>query len=284
MFISHYSEEEFFEEGLFNIPRKNSLDESQEYLMIIYEPTACRSLAFGTDEILEAFCFYRDKKHSDYRYYYKELRKLCKINLAERHLYEAILTPSIIYTRRFDFDEENLVEIILTIDERINGYGISESVFNSQLKRLSEELSNMRIQTSDADRKIRQLKSDVNDSEKKYRDEIALAQFRQAELENENAGLRALLSSKERAGEVYLLQTSTGIYKIGRAKDTKKRMKAFAGLPFRVIIKHIIQTEDMFELEIRLHQRFESKRVNGEWFALESEDVTYICSIEGSGE
>lgn len=79
------------------------------------------------------------------------------------------------------------------------------------------------------------------------------------------------------SGYVYLIQSPTGFYKIGRTTNPKDRMKTFSvKLPFEVEYVCIIQTEDMYGLEQSLHQQFASKRVNGEWFQLAPDDVEHI--------
>lgn len=78
-------------------------------------------------------------------------------------------------------------------------------------------------------------------------------------------------------GYVYLIRSASGHYKIGRTKDPKNRMKTFGiQLPFEVEYLCLIETVDMKALEMSLHEQFASKRVNGEWFALDAEDVEYI--------
>lgn len=82
---------------------------------------------------------------------------------------------------------------------------------------------------------------------------------------------------KKQPGYVYLLQSESGLYKIGLTKDPRKRAKTFGVLlPFSVEFICLIKTEDMPVLEAELHQRYASKRLNGEWFRLSPEDVDYI--------
>lgn len=82
---------------------------------------------------------------------------------------------------------------------------------------------------------------------------------------------------KKRDGYVYVIKSPTGHYKIGRASDPYDRMKVFeVKLPFEVEFEHLIKTKDMYLLESELHVRFESQRVNGEWFLLTSDDVAAI--------
>jgi hypothetical protein len=85
-----------------------------------------------------------------------------------------------------------------------------------------------------------------------------------------------------RAGFVYLLRAATDQYKIGRTKDPKNRKETFdVKLPFPVEFECLIPTQDMFQLEKALHQRFGGKRLRGEWFDLSEEDVAYIKSLDG---
>lgn len=81
-------------------------------------------------------------------------------------------------------------------------------------------------------------------------------------------------------GFVYLLQSPTSAYKIGRTKNPENRLKTFeVKLPFEVEFVCLIKTPHMSVLESQLHARFADKRVNGEWFDLLPEDVEYIKSL-----
>jgi hypothetical protein len=81
-------------------------------------------------------------------------------------------------------------------------------------------------------------------------------------------------------GHVYLLAATTGDYKIGRSKNPPSRAKQIGvKMPFGVELIHVIHTDDMRKLESELHTRFAEKHVNGEWFSLSPEDVTYIKGL-----
>jgi hypothetical protein len=83
-----------------------------------------------------------------------------------------------------------------------------------------------------------------------------------------------------RVGYVYLIHSVTGHYKIGRTSDPQNRMKTFTvKLPFEVEYVCIIACEDMHQLEWDLHQKYHDKRVNGEWFQLDPDDVEYIKGL-----
>lgn len=85
---------------------------------------------------------------------------------------------------------------------------------------------------------------------------------------------------RDAPGYVYLIQSPSSAYKIGRARNPHNRMKTFGvQLPFEVEFVALIQTDDMYGLERRLHDRFHAKRINGEWFALTPEDVDYIKGL-----
>jgi hypothetical protein len=85
--------------------------------------------------------------------------------------------------------------------------------------------------------------------------------------------------SRQRAGFVYVLRGTDSHYKIGLTSDPISRLKTFTvKLPFKVSYELVIPTEDMAGLEKELHTRFESKRVEGEWFALTDQDVNDIRS------
>ncbi len=85
---------------------------------------------------------------------------------------------------------------------------------------------------------------------------------------------------RAKSGYVYLLQSPTQAYKIGYSNDPDNRIKTFGiQLPFEVEYIVLIETSDMVGLENQLHQRFADKCVNGEWFNLSDEDVTYIQGL-----
>ncbi len=82
-------------------------------------------------------------------------------------------------------------------------------------------------------------------------------------------------------GYVYLVQSPTGTYKIGRAKNVSDRMSMFhVKLPFEIALLHTIECRNYHTAESELHARYASKRVNGEWFSLDDQDVADIKAIE----
>jgi hypothetical protein len=75
-------------------------------------------------------------------------------------------------------------------------------------------------------------------------------------------------------GDVYLLKCGRS-YKIGHSNASGRRERELAiQLPEKSKIVHVIKTDDPCGIERYWHQRFDSKRKNGEWFELSAEDVS----------
>jgi len=108
-----------------------------------------------------------------------------------------------------------------------------------------------------------------------YRYELTnILQEREAKREKEELK-KSRKTSK--AGYVYLLQSPSENYKIGYSATPEDRVKTFKNtLPFEVEYICLIPTDNMRKLEGELHDRFEDRRVEGEWFALTENDVAYI--------
>ena len=84
-------------------------------------------------------------------------------------------------------------------------------------------------------------------------------------------------------GFIYILKAITpdNHYKIGRSKDPVNRIETMGvKLPFPLEPIHQFPTSDASRAEKQLHEQYEDKRVNGEWFALSDSDVETICQIE----
>jgi hypothetical protein len=78
-------------------------------------------------------------------------------------------------------------------------------------------------------------------------------------------------------GHVYLLLAhlkSGKRYKIGHTESVPRRHRQIAlELPEKPEVVHVIATDDPSGIETYWHNRFASKRTNGEWFALTPDDV-----------
>ncbi|MGG3801839.1 GIY-YIG nuclease family protein [Metabacillus fastidiosus] len=104
---------------------------------------------------------------------------------------------------------------------------------------------------------------------------IYLFEPNQAELEN-------IMSSPMRAGKapgyVYFVQEyMNGSFKIGKTKYVEKRMNVFGvKLPFEHKLVYLIKTGNHHQTEAAFHRHFSDKRLEGEWFALNKEDINWV--------
>lgn len=80
-------------------------------------------------------------------------------------------------------------------------------------------------------------------------------------------------------GYVYLVRMGR-FHKIGMSHNPSKRLLAFSGLPYPVLLVHQIATEQPRLIERTLHRRFKDQRVVGEWFRLDEEQVAVILSVK----
>jgi len=87
--------------------------------------------------------------------------------------------------------------------------------------------------------------------------------------------------SEKLPGKVYLLYAGQ-YYKIGlttnkietRIKDIQRNT------PWPITVVKVVETDDCAGLEAELHERFKERRVAGEWFALEEDEVNYIKALK----
>lgn len=81
------------------------------------------------------------------------------------------------------------------------------------------------------------------------------------------------------SGQIYIMECG-GYYKIGVSKNVKRRQKELDRRPFKVnIIYESKIVEDCYSVEEMLHNRFSQKRINGEWFNLNNNDIEIIKTI-----
>lgn len=81
------------------------------------------------------------------------------------------------------------------------------------------------------------------------------------------------LNSNQSLGAVYLFKHGKH-YKIGKTNDTVRRGNELRiQLPENLDLIHEIKTDDPSGVEAYWHKRFESKRMNGEWFDLSVSEI-----------
>ena len=83
------------------------------------------------------------------------------------------------------------------------------------------------------------------------------------------------------AGVVYLLKIKDKKqYKIGVTTNLNKRLDQISPkMPFEIKVEHQIEHGDIYGLEEKLHDKFKDKRIKGEWFKLDDDDVSYIKNM-----
>lgn len=83
-----------------------------------------------------------------------------------------------------------------------------------------------------------------------------------------------------RQGYVYVVQSPTGYYKIGRTRNPRNRLRTFeVKLPFEVEYSLVLLENNAISAEKMWHEFFEDCRVGGEWFALESYQLRMMCEL-----
>lgn len=79
-------------------------------------------------------------------------------------------------------------------------------------------------------------------------------------------------------GYVYFVQEyMNGSFKVGKTKNLEKRMNVFGvKLPFENKLIFLIKTGNHHQTEAAFHKHFADKRLEGEWFALNKDDLSWI--------
>lgn len=79
-------------------------------------------------------------------------------------------------------------------------------------------------------------------------------------------------------GFVYVIKSPYG-YKIGKTVNMKERTRLFGvKLPFPISIEHYAYFDDYSLAESEFHRTFHTKRLEGEWFDLNAQDLAQIKS------
>ncbi len=79
-------------------------------------------------------------------------------------------------------------------------------------------------------------------------------------------------------GYVYLLECG-GRYKVGYSKDVKKRVKQLDTRPFKLNVVAVSQyLDNAYDWEQELHQVLDLYRIDGEWYELDGETLSFVIN------
>ena len=83
-------------------------------------------------------------------------------------------------------------------------------------------------------------------------------------------------------GYVYLLESSNGYYKIGRAREVGARLSTIQrSFPVEIKLIHCFRTTDYVSAEKYMHRRYSEYRLDKcEWFSLPQWAIEYITDIK----
>lgn len=99
-----------------------------------------------------------------------------------------------------------------------------------------------------------------------------------------NIKLKRERPTKSAAGYIYLIEGQPNHYKIGKTVNPKERIGTLGvQLPYPIQVIHLIPVDNMTAAEQYLHSQFGDKRIRGEWFELDAQEVAFIKSISRLG-
>jgi len=76
--------------------------------------------------------------------------------------------------------------------------------------------------------------------------------------------------------EIYIIKCQK-YYKIGKSYDAYQRMKNIElSSPFKLEMVYHAEVNDAHKLEKKIHRKFRNKRVKGEWFELNKDEVKAV--------
>jgi predicted GIY-YIG superfamily endonuclease len=76
---------------------------------------------------------------------------------------------------------------------------------------------------------------------------------------------------------VYFIGEVYGAVKIGVAANPQRRLNQLqTAFPYKLILLHVMETDEATQVEAALHREYAAKRLNGEWFALTPADLAHV--------
>jgi hypothetical protein len=185
------------------------------------------------------------------------------------HMFDGLSIP---LNPRISFDgtETSAVQINLTIEYDRTGHQVMLDVSHDIIREL----------VTNKDEQLFDLIENLIAYAEQEGEQVLKQRRQEDERANQNARISLTIKEPKKApGYIYLIKSGDS-YKIGRTKSISSRMKTFGiQLPFPFEIVHMIEAENMYQAEEELHQKYSHCRLNGEWFALSSEDVQAIKAI-----
>lgn len=103
---------------------------------------------------------------------------------------------------------------------------------------------------------------------------------------SKNPEIRNILAKAKEYGKIKSTRQYVYIFKdgekfkIGKTNNIARRFQDAKTLNSNISLFHFIDTVDSYLLETKLHNYFNHKRINGEWFNLNNEDLKFICEIK----
>ena len=81
------------------------------------------------------------------------------------------------------------------------------------------------------------------------------------------------------------MQAENKKIKIGATTNIKTRLKSLrAASPSKLELLNTLKSKDIYKLELELHKKFQKKRLNGEWFNLNENDISWIKKLDVSAK
>lgn len=89
--------------------------------------------------------------------------------------------------------------------------------------------------------------------------------------------LSLLLDNEITEDYLYIIKNSEA-YKIGYSSNFSKRLKSYKTHNHNIELIYLTKQNNCFELENEIHYMFSHKRLTGEWFELDEEELIEIIS------
>lgn len=113
----------------------------------------------------------------------------------------------------------------------------------------------------------------------------ALLEKRIQELKVEPKDIPAVRYVRREAEFVYLIRAENGLVKIGITINVEQRFRTLdTSCPVEIALIGVLHSDEAIVVEAELHERFEDRRVKGEWFALSSQEIAWIKQTYGFDE